>query len=102
MPFHAPHPTLSVSDGPGILQRMAQSFWPPLSRYFVDSGNIVSSLFFSRLVVLEYFKPERTAVDFSLCVKVPSQQSTGLDWRRSLILRPYHIKLSSSQKIRIK
>jgi hypothetical protein len=46
-------------------------------RYFVDSGNIVSSLFFSRLVGLEYFKPEKTAVDFSLCIKVPSQQSSG-------------------------
>lgn len=46
-------------------------------RYFVDLGTIVSLLFFSRLIVPEYFEPEKTAVAFSLCVKAPRQQSTG-------------------------
>jgi hypothetical protein len=47
-------------------------------QFFVDSGNIVSLLFFSRLIVPEYFKPEKTAVDFTFCVKAPSQQSTDI------------------------
>ncbi len=46
-------------------------------RYFVDSGNIITLLFFSGLAAPERFKPEKTAVDFSMCVKVPSQQNTG-------------------------
>jgi len=69
-----------------------------LYRYFVDSGNIVSLLFFSRLVVPEYFKPEKTAVDFALCVKAPSQQSTATAVRRS-VEPSQHVLMSQVERL---